>query len=254
MSLVLTMRQSLTLTWRSLLKIRHSPDQLLDVTLMPITFVVIFVFLFGNAVSGNWHAYLEFVLPGVAVQALLFGSLNTALGFHNDARTGVFDRFRSMPLAPSAPLIGRVLGDVVRNVLSLILVAALGLILGFRPHGSPLRWLAGCGLILLFAFGICWVSVLIGVLAKTPEAIQALSFAMIFLLAFGSNVFVPTGKLPGWLQAWVKINPVSQAAGAGRALLLNMPAGHFILASLLWTAGIAVVFGAAAVALYRRSG
>jgi oleandomycin transport system permease protein len=252
MSIAVTIGQSLTLTWRSLLKIRHSPDQLLDVTLMPITFVVIFVFLFGNAVSGSWHAYLEFVLPGVAVQALLFGSLNTALGFHNDVRTGVFDRFRSMPLARSAPLIGRVLGDVVRNVLSLILVAALGVVLGFRPHGSPVRWLACCGLILLFAFGICWIAVLIGVLAKAPEAIQGLSFALIFPLAFGSNVFVPTEKLPGWLQAWVKINPVSQAAAAGRALLLDTPAGHFVLASLLWTAGIAVVFGTAAVAVYRR--
>jgi oleandomycin transport system permease protein len=252
MSIAVTVRQSLTLTWRSLLKIRHSPDQLLDVTLMPITFVVIFVFLFGNAVSGNWHAYLEFVLPGVAVQALLFGSLNTALGFHNDVRTGVFDRFRSMPLARSAPLIGRVLGDVIRNVLSLILVAALGLVLGFRPHGSPVRWLACCGLILLFAFGICWIAVLIGVLVKAPEAIQGLSFVLIFPLAFGSNVFVPTEKLPGWLQAWVKINPVSQAAAAGRALLLDLPAAHFVLASLLWTAGIAVVFGTAAVAVYRR--
>jgi oleandomycin transport system permease protein len=252
MSITVTIRQSLTLTWRSLLKIRHSPDQLLDVTMMPITFVVIFVFLFGNAISGNWHAYLQFVLPGVAVQALLFGSLNTALGFFNDLHTGVFDRFRSMPLARSAPLIGRVLGDVIRNVLSLIIVAALGLILGFRPHGSPVRWLAGCGLILLFAFGICWIAVLIGVLVKAAEAIQALSFAMIFLLAFGSSVFVPTAKLPGWLQAWVKINPVSQAAGAARALLLDQPAGHFVIASLLWTAGITVVFGTAAVALYRR--
>jgi oleandomycin transport system permease protein len=251
-NVALTMRQSLTLTWRSLLKIRHSPDQLLDVTLMPVTFVLIFVFLFGNAVSGNWHAYLQFVLPGVAVQSLLFGSLNTALGFHNDLSTGVFDRFRSMPIGRPAPLIGRVLGDAIRNVLSLILVFGLGAILGFRPHGSPLRWLAGCALILLFAFAICWIAVLIGVLARTPEAIQGLAFAMIFPLAFGSNVFVPTAKLPGWLQAWVKINPVSQAASAGRALLLDTPAGHSVLASLLWTAGIAIAFGSVAVAAYRR--
>jgi oleandomycin transport system permease protein len=252
MNIAVTMRQSLTLTWRSLLKIRHSPDQLLDVTLMPISFVLIFVFLFGNAVSGNWHAYLEFVLPGVAVQALVFGSLNTALGFHSDLRTGIFDRFRSMPLARSAPLIGRVLGDAVRNALSLVLVVAFGVILGFRPHGSPVRWLAACGLILLFAFGICWIAVLMGMLARTLEALQAFSFALIFLLAFGSNVFVPTAKLPGWLQAWVKINPVSQVSSAGRGLALDTPAGHFVIVSLLWTAGIAVVFGLAAVAVYRR--
>jgi oleandomycin transport system permease protein len=245
-------RQSLTLTWRSLLKIRHSPDQLLDVTLMPITFVVVFVFLFGNAIAGNWHAYLQFVLPGVAVQALVFGSLNTALGFSTDLRTGVFDRFRSLPIARAAPLIGRVLGDGVRNALSLILVFAIGAILGFRPHGSPLSWLAGCALIMLFSFAICWVAVLVGVVAKTPESLQAVSFALIFLLAFGSNVFVPTAKLPGWLQAWVKINPVTQVADAGRGLILDMPAGHAVAAALLWAAGIVLVFGPAAVWAYQR--
>lgn len=252
MSPLRTARQSLTLTWRSLVKIRHSPDQLLDVTLMPVTFVLLFVFLFGDSVSGNWHAYLQFVLPGVAVQTMVFGSLNTALGFSSDLRTGVFDRFRSLPIARSAPLIGRVLGDAVRNVLSLILVFALGAVLGFRPHGHPLAWLAGCALIMLFSFGICWVSVLIGVLARTPESIQGFALLMIFPLAFGSNSFVPTAKLPGWLQAWVKINPVSQVAGAGRGLILNMPVGHTVTASLLWTAGIVATFGSAAVWAYQR--
>ncbi len=252
MSAVRTAQQSLTLTWRSLVKIRHSPDQLLDVAMVPVGFVLVFVFLFGNAVSGNWHAYLQFVLPGVAVQALLFGAMNTALGFSTDLRTGVFDRFRSMPIARSAPLIGRVLGDQVRNVFSLVLVFAIGAIIGFRPHGSPLSWLAGAGLIMLFSFAICWMAVLVGVVARTPEAIQGFSIALIFLLAFGSNVFVPTGKLPGWLQAWVKINPVSQVASAGRGLILDTPSGHAVIASLLWTAGIVVVFGSAAVWAYRR--
>lgn len=252
MSPARTAQQSLTLTWRSLIKIRHSPDQLLDVALTPVIFVVVFVFLFGNAISGSWHSYLQFVLPGVAVQALLFGAMNTALGLSTDMRTGVFDRFRSLPIARSAPLVGRVLGDVVRNVFSLFLVFAIGAVIGFRPHGRPLDWLAGCGLIMLFSFAICWVAVLIGVVARTPEAIQGLSLAMIFPLAFGSNVFVPVGKLPGWLQAWVKVNPVSQVASAARGLILGTPSGHAVIASLLWTAAIVVAFGSAAVWAYRR--
>ena len=247
------LQQGMTLTWRSLMKIRHSPDQLLDVTLMPVTFVLLFVFLFGEAVSGNWHTYLQFVLPGVAVQSLIFGSMNTALGFHNDLRTGVFDRFRSLPVARSAPMVGRVLGDAVRNLLSLILVFAIGAALGFHPHGSPLRWLAGCTLILLFAFAVCWIAVLIGMLARTPESIQGLSLLLIFPFAFGSNVFVPTGKLPGWLQAWVKINPVSRVADAGRGLILGTPPpGHAVVVTLLWSAGIVLVFGPAAVWAYQR--
>jgi oleandomycin transport system permease protein len=252
MSPARTAQQSLTLTWRSLVKIRHSPDQLLDVALTPVIFVVVFVFLFGNAISGNWHSYLQFVLPGVAVQALLFGSMNTALGLSTDLRTGVFDRFRSLPIARSAPLVGRVLGDGVRNVFSLVLVFAIGAVIGFRPHGHPLDWLAGCGLIMLFSFAICWVAVLIGVVVRTPEAIQGLSLAMIFPLAFGSNVFVPVGKLPGWLQAWVKVNPVSQVASAGRGLLLGTPSGHAVIASLLWTVTLVVVFGSAGAWVYRR--
>jgi oleandomycin transport system permease protein len=247
-----TAQQSLTLTWRSLIKIRHAPDQLLDVTLTPIIFVVVFVFLFGNAISGRWQSYLQFVLPGVAVQTLVFGAMNTALGFSNDLRTGVFDRFRSLPIARSAPLIGRVLGDVVRNLLSLVLVFGLGAVLGFRPHGDPQSWLAGCGLIMLFSFAICWVAVLIGVLARTPEAIQAFSVVLIFLLGFVSNVFVPTEKLPDWLQVWVSVNPVSQTASAARGLILGVPPGHALTASLLWVAGIVVTFGPAAVWAYRR--
>jgi oleandomycin transport system permease protein len=249
---VRTAQQSLTLTWRSLAKIRHSPDQLLDVTLTPVIFVVVFVFLFGDAIAGRWQTYLQFVLPGVAVQTLVFGAMNTALGFNTDLRTGVFDRFRSLPIARSAPLIGRVVADVVRNLLSLVLVFGLGAIMGFRPHGSPLSWLAGLGLIMLFSFAICWVAVLMGVAARTPEMIQGFGVALIFLLGFVSNVFVPTGKLPGWLQVWVRVNPVSETASAARALLLGLPPGHAATAAVLWLAGIVVTFGPAAVWAYSR--
>jgi oleandomycin transport system permease protein len=245
-------RHGLTLAWRSLLKLRHSPDQLLDVLLMPITFVVVFVFLFGKAVAGDWHAYLQFVLPGIAVQALLFASMGTALALNADLRTGIFDRFRSLPIARSAPLTGHLLGDLVRYTLSLVLVFGFGAALGFRTHGTPLAVLAGCGLIMLFAFAVCWMAALVGLLAKSPGSVQGLAFLLIFPLTFASNVFVPTADLPGWLQAWVRLNPVTQVSNAARGLLLDQPLGHAVTASLLWTAGVLVVFAPLAVRAYRR--
>ena len=245
-------RHDLTLAWRSLLKLKHSPDQLLDVLLMPITFVLVFVFLFGKAVAGDWHAYLQFVLPGIAVQALLFVTMNTALGLNTDLHTGIFDRFRSLPIARSAPLTGHLLGDLVKDVLSLALVFGFGAALGFRPHGGPLAVLAGCGLIVLFAFAVCWVAALVGMLASSPGSVQGLAFLLIFPLTFGSNVFVPTASLPGWLQAWVRVNPVTQVSDAARGLLLDQPSGRSVVLALLWTAGILAVFAPLAVGAYRR--
>jgi oleandomycin transport system permease protein len=214
--------------------------------------VVIFVFLFGKAVAGDWHAYLQFVLPGIAVQALMFASMGTALALNADLRTGIFDRFRSLPIARSAPLTGHLLGDLVKYMVSLVLVFGFGAILGFRPHGSPLAVLAGGGLIMLFAFAVCWIAALVGLLAKSPGSVQGLAFLLIFPLTFGSNVFVPTAELPGWLQAWVKINPVTQVSDAARGLLLDLPLGRTITMSLLWTTGILVVFAPLAVRAYRR--
>jgi oleandomycin transport system permease protein len=245
-------RHGLTLGWRSLLKLKHSPDQLLDVLLLPITFVLVFVFLFGKAVAGDWHAYLNYVLPGIAVQTLLFATMGTALALNADLRTGIFDRFRSLPIARSAPLTGHLLGDLVKDVLSLALVFGFGAILGFRPHGGPLAVLAGSGLIVLFAFAVCWIAALVGLLARSPGTVQGFAFLLIFPLTFASNIFVPTTQLPGWLQAWVKVNPVTQVSDAVRGLLQGLPLGRSLIASLLWTAGILVVFAPSGVYAYRR--
>jgi oleandomycin transport system permease protein len=245
-------RHGLTLAWRSLLKLRHSPDQLLDVVLLPITFVLVFVFLFGKAVAGDWHAYLQFVLPGIAVQALMFASMGTALALNSDLRTGIFDRLRSLPIARSAPLTGHLLGDLVKDLCSLVLVFGFGAVLGFRAHGSPLAVLAGGALIMLFAFAVGWIAALVGMLARSPGSVQGFAFMLIFPLTFGSNVFVPTAELPGWLQAWVRINPVTQVSDAARGLLQGLPLGGSLAASLLWTAGILAVFAPLAVQTYRR--
>jgi oleandomycin transport system permease protein len=246
------LRHGLTLGWRSLLRIKHSPDQLLDVVGLPITFVLMFVFLFGNSVSGDWRVYLQFVLPGIAVQALMFASLGTAVGLNSDLRTGVYDRLRSLPIARSAPLVGHVLGDVAKDALSLVLVFGFGAVLGFRFHGSLLAVAAGFGLILLFAVAVCWISTLIGLLAPSTEAVSGMAVLLILPLTFGSNVFVPTDKLPGWLQAWVSVNPVTQVANAVRGLMLDQPVGSAGRNALLWTVGIVTVFAPAAVLTYRR--
>jgi oleandomycin transport system permease protein len=240
------------LGWRSLLKIRHSPDQLLDVILLPITFVLMFVFLFGNSVSGDWRTYLQYVLPGIAVQTMMFATLGTAVALNSDLRGGVYDRFRSLPIARSAPLAGHVLGDLVKYAVSLVVVFGFGIALGFRFHGSPLAVLGGCVLIVLFAVALCWVATLLGVLATSPEGVQGFSAILIFPLTFGSNVFVPTANLPGWLQAWVKINPVTHVANAVRALMLDLPRGTSVTSAALWIAAIILVFAPAAVWAYRR--
>jgi oleandomycin transport system permease protein len=182
----------------------------------------------------------------------MFASMGTALALNADLRTGIFDRFRSLPIARSAPLTGQVLGDLVKYVVSLVLVFGFGAVLGFRTHGSPLAVLAGCGLMMLFSFAVCWIAALVGLLAKSPGSVQGLAFLLIFPLTFGSNVFVPTAELPGWLQAWVKINPVTQVSDAARGLLQGLPLGRTITMSLLWTAGILVVFAPLAVRAYRR--
>jgi oleandomycin transport system permease protein len=242
----------MTLTWRSLTRIKHSPEQLLDVTLQPIIFVILFVFLFGGAVEGGWQAYLQFVLPGIAVQTVIISTMGTGVGLNTDISKGVFDRFRSLPIARSAPLVGAISGDVVRYVVSLVMLFGFGAILGFRIHTNPLAALAGVGLILIFAMSVCWVTALVGLLVKTPQTVQGLGFIVMFPLTFGSNVFVRTQTLPGWLQAWVKVNPVTQLTSATRGLFLGGPVATYAIRSLLWAAAIVAVFAPLAVRVYRR--
>jgi oleandomycin transport system permease protein len=242
----------LTLTWRSLVQVRRSPEQLLDLTLQPIFFVVLFVYLFGGAIEQDTHRYLQFVLPGILVQTIAFGSLRTGIGLNADITKGIFDRFRSLPIARSAPLVGSVLGDVVRYVVSVVIVLAFGMLLGFRVQTGPLETLAACALVLVFALGLCWISAAIGLVVRSPGTVQGLGAMVMFALTFGSNLFVQTSTLPGWLQAWVRINPVTQVVTATRGLLLGGAVAGPVLASLLWTAGITIVFAPLAIMLYRR--
>ncbi|SHM96477.1 ABC transporter permease [Cryptosporangium aurantiacum] len=247
-----TLGHSLTLTWRSLLKIKHSPEQLLDLTLQPIIFVILFVYLFGGAISGDQSTYLQFVLPGILVQSVAFASLGVGMNLSNDLETGVFDRFRTMPIARSAPLIGAVVGDVVRYVVTVTIVLGFGMILGFRVQTDPLSALAACALVLLFAFALCWVTALIGLLLRNPRTVQGLGAMLMFPLTFGSNLFVQTETLPGWLQAWVKINPVTFVVEAARGLLVSGPVAAPVIKTLISVAVLCLIFIPVSLAAYRR--
>jgi oleandomycin transport system permease protein len=251
---VRAVRHSFTLAWRAIVKIRHNPEQLLDVTLQPIIFVTMFVFLFGGAIGhGNRHEYLQFVLPGIAVQTIIFASAGTGVNLNTDITKGIFDRFRSLPIARSSPLTGLIFGDLVRYAVSVGVATVYGVILGFRFQANPFAVVGAYALIAVFALAFCWVWVLIGLFVKTPQTLQGFGFIVMFPLTFGSNIFTSASTLPGWLQAWVKVNPVTALTDAARGLMLGTgsvatPAWH----ALAWALGIMLVFAPLAVTRYRR--
>ncbi|WP_432977947.1 ABC transporter permease [Dactylosporangium sp. CA-233914] len=246
-------RHSLVMARRSLIKTMRTPEQLLDVTLQPIIFIVIFVYLLGGAVAGDRHAYMEFLLPALMVQNVLFASAPTGVSLNTDIKTGVFDRFRSLPIGRSAPLIGGVLGDMIRFVVSIAVMLGFGALLGFRTTTSFGEVLAACLLVMFLAFCFSWMFVLLGMIVREPGAVQGLGFVIMFPLTFGTNVLVPTDTLPGWLQAWVKINPVADAMQAARGLMVGQgPVGEPVLKTLIWSVAILAVFAPLAVRAYRR--
>ncbi|OLB76214.1 MAG: ABC transporter [Actinobacteria bacterium 13_2_20CM_2_71_6] len=248
-----TARHTAALAWRAILKIQHNPEQLLDVSLQPIIFVTMFVYLFGGAIAGgDRHGYLQYVLPGIAVQTVVFGSMGTGMNLNTDITKGIFDRFRSLPIARSSPLTGLIVGDLVRYVVSLAVITGYGMVLGFRFHTNPLAIAAAYALIVSFALALCWVWVLVGLLVKSPQTLQGLGFVVVFPLTFGSNVFVATQSLPGWLQAWVKVNPVTYLSNGVRGLMLGGPVASPVWHSLVWVAALLVVFVPLAVTVYRR--
>jgi oleandomycin transport system permease protein len=245
-------RHSLALARRSLIKTIRTPEQLLDVTLQPVMFVVIFVYLLGGAISGDRHAYMQFLLPAIMVQTTLFASIATGVGLNTDIKKGVFDRFRSLPIGRSAPLIGSVLGDVIRFVVSIAVLLTVGSLLGFRITTDPVSAVAACLLVMFFAFSFSWVFVLIGMVVREATAVQGLAFVALFPLTFGTNMMVPTATLPGWIQAWVKVNPVADVMAVARGLMVGGPVAEPAAKTLLWALGIFVVFFPLAVRAYRR--
>lgn len=247
------LRHSLALTRRSLIKTLHTPEQLLDVTLQPIIFLLLFVYLLGGAITGDRHEYLQFLLPAIMVQTVLFGSVATGVSLNTDVKKGVFDRFRSLPIGRSAPLIGSVVGDLVRFVVCILVMFATGYIMGFRIGTNIWETIAACLVVMFFAFSMTWIFVLIGVVMREPGAVQGISFVALFPLTFGTNMLVGTTTLPGWLQSWVNVNPVATAMDMSRAMISGKGEVQGPLTEvLLWSVGILVVFAPLAVRAYRR--
>jgi ABC transporter DrrB family efflux protein len=246
------LRQSFSLAWRTLVSIKHNPGELLDFSIQPVMFVLLFTFVFGGAISGSPHSYLMFALPGIIVQNALFATLNTGMGLSTDLDKGFLDRLRTLPIARFAPLTGRILADVVKQAWAVALLMGVGAALGFRVGTTPLSVLGAFLLLLTFSLAVSWIIVLVSMVAASPEKVQIFGFVVLFPLTFTSDAFVRTASMPGALQAWVKANPVTLLADATRGLLVSGPVATPLLQSLLWAAGITAVFAPLAVRAFRR--
>jgi oleandomycin transport system permease protein len=249
------LRQTFSLAWRTLVQIKHNPAELIDFSIQPLMFLLLFTYVFGGAIGGSPHAYLMFALPGIIVQNSLFTTLNTATGLSTDLEKGFFDRLRSLAIARFAPLSGRILADIVKQAWAVIMLLGIGYILGFRvstaPHW-PLGVLAAFGLVLVSTLALSWALVLVAMLAANPEKVQIFGFVVLFPLTFTSDAFVPTSSMPGWLQAWSKANPVSLLSDAMRGLMVSGPAARPAVESLLYAAAFTIVFAPLAVRAFKR--
>jgi oleandomycin transport system permease protein len=245
-------RHALTLAWRSLVQIKHNPMELIDLSLQPLMFVLLFAYVFGGAIAGSVQEFLQFGLAGIIAQNALFLTMNTAVALNSDIDKGVFDRFRSLPIARSAPLAGRITADVVRQVWSAGILLGVGILLGFRIGTGPAGVLGAFALLIGFNLAFSWLPVLVGMLVDAPEKVQAFGFVVIFPLTFASNAFVPTATMPGWLQGWVKVNPVTLLSDALPGLLVGGDVAGPALGSLAWAGAIAAVFAPLALWAFRR--
>ncbi|MGH8867354.1 MAG: ABC transporter permease [Actinomycetes bacterium] len=246
------LRQTVTLAWRTIVQVRHNPFEMLDFTIQPIMFVLLFTYVFGGAIAGSTGEYLTFALPGIIVMNGLFVTLYVGMGLNLDVTKGVFDRLRSLPIARWAPLAGRISADLLKQTWSYVLLLGVGYALGFRVETNLLSVLGAVALLLTFVLAFSWVAVLVGMVASGPEQVQVFGFTALFPITFVSNVFAPADTMPGWLQAFVEVNPVTNLADATRGLLVGGPVTEPALTTLAWAAGIAVVFAPLAVRALRR--
>jgi ABC transporter DrrB family efflux protein len=239
---------------RNLLRIPRQPDLWVSFTIQPLMFVVLFVYVFGGAISTpGYNDYVDFLMPGIIVQTMSFGGFVTAIGLSDDLRKGLIDRFRSLPMARSAVLAGRTLADVATNTVSIVVMVVVGLLIGFNFTSSPLEVAAGIGLLLLFGYAFSWVFAFVALSSSSAEGAQALGFIVIFPLTFASSAFVPPESMPAAVKAFANANPFSTIVDATRALFVNGPAGSDVWAAPLWCIGLIAVFATLSVYKYRRA-
>lgn len=241
-----------TLAWRAMLKIKHVPFQLFDVTVMPIMFTLLFTYIFGGALAGTPRQYIQYLLPGILVQTIVFITVYTGMGLNGDIHKGLFDRFRSLPMWQPSPLLGALAGDVFRYSVASALILIMGLILGFRPQAGVIGVLLAVALVLVFGFALSWLWIIVGMLVRTPESVMTTSFLFLMPLTFASNIFVDLKTMPGWLQAIVGRNPVTHLANASRGLMHGTPVWSDVAWVLVASAGIVLVASPVAIRMYRK--
>lgn len=243
---------SLTFTWRALLKIRHVPEQLLDVTVFPVMFLLMFTYLFGGAVAGSTGAYLQEVVPGILVMQVTWISMYTGHTLNRDVAKGVHDRFRSLPIWRPATLVGPLLADTARYTMASTVILGLGWILGFRAQGGFPGLLAGIGILLVFSFSLSWIWTTVGLVLRSENAVFSVGNMVMFPLTFVSNVFVPPETLPGWLQRFVNVNPISIVATSVRGFVHGQGPTSETGLVLIISAALVAVFGPLTMRLYRH--
>ncbi|MBA8989080.1 ABC-2 type transport system permease protein [Curtobacterium pusillum] len=247
-----TIRQSFTMAYRGLVKVRRTPEQLFDVTFQPILFTLMFTYIFGGAIAGDVGSYLPTIIPGILVQTVITASVVTGVQLREDMDKGVFDRFRSLPIARIAPLAGALLADTVRYAIATTLTFVMGWIMGLRPEGGFLA-LVGAGLLVVAsAWAVSWIFAFFGVIARTASSVQGISMMILFPLTFLSNAFVPADTLPSWLKWFVDVNPVSHLVTAVRDLVNHGTVTGDLWISLLGAAVIVAVFAPLTVRAYMR--
>ncbi|MBF4163046.1 ABC transporter permease [Nocardioides acrostichi] len=251
-SLRATVAQTLSMAWRATLKMRRNPEQFFDVTIQPLLFTAMFAYIFGGAVSGDVASYLPIVIPGVLAQTALTACMATGVQLREDMDKGVFDRFKSLPIARIAPLAGPMVADLLRYSLAAVLTVAVGLAMGFRPGGGVLGVVGGIVLTVAAGWSLAWIFTWLGTVARTAQSVQGISMMILFPLTFLSNAYVPVDTLPGWLAAFVKVNPVSHVVSAVRALMNDGTVTGEVGWALLGCAVVVAVFAPLAVRSYGR--
>ena len=243
---------TLTIARRNLLHIKANPEQLVEMSIQPLMFLVLFVYVFGGAIAGSSREYLQFALPGILIQGLAFTPFTTAIGLNVDFQRGLIDRFRSLPIARSAVIGGRIAADGVRIVWSVLIMTGFGVLLGFRFGGGAAGALGAFALAVAFGLTMCWPMAFIGITARATESVNTWGFMIILPLTFASSAFADPASMPGWLQAFVNVNPVTHVIDATRGLMLGGPVADPLLRAVIWLALIQGVFAPLAIAQYRR--
>ncbi len=242
----------MTFGWRALLKVWHMPEQLFDVIVTPVMFTVMFTYLFGGALAGSPEVYLQFLLPGILVQTVTFTTIYTGFTLNTDLSKGVFDRFRSLPIWKPSPIVGAMAGDIIRYTLSSVIVVVIGLILGFRPETGILGIVASILLLNVFGFGVSWIFVVLALVVRTPSVVMTMSWLVLMPVTFASNIFVDPATMPGWLQAFVSVNPVAILVTTVREIMDGTVTVGSVLLSLLAPAIVTAVLAPVAMVLYGR--